>query len=131
MMHFKKRETEDLAYFMERTNRSITGVMKHHGVVTWDVLARRNIFKWAGWVARLAHFDPERITLDILHLKNWNWICNIASQNNGNQLHCRKLHTWRWEKLIYSYFDENFPLQSWHEIAQDAQGWEAIVDNVG
>ncbi len=131
MMHFRKADTESLVPFMERSEKSITNIMQMHSVLSWDTLARRNVFKWAGWVARLQIHDPLRITLDILRHRNWNWICSIADENRGRQLHGRYLHTWRWEKLVYNFFDNNFPGQDWFTVAQDVNAWMGIVDSVG
>ena len=62
----KKQEDEDLTAFMKRTETAITCAMVRHHVISWDIYARRSVFKWAGWVARLAEFDPRRITLAVL-----------------------------------------------------------------
>ena len=130
MMRFKKEEAEDLDHFMRRTERSISNIIECHNVLSWDVLARRNIFKWAGWTARLFKYDPNRITLSVLEHKNLKWIMNIASQNRGRQLHGKYLHTWRWESLVYKYFEENYPGTDWCEVAQSADDWHEIVKNV-
>jgi hypothetical protein len=131
MMRFRKDDEEDLEAYMRRTERSITNIIERHNIVTWDVLARRNIFKWAGWTARLHIHDPHRVTLAILELKNWRWIKDIADRNNGRQLHGRYLHTWRWESIIYKYFQENHPGIDWNYMAQSADSWHEIVQNVG
>ena len=65
MMNFKRRDAETLEAFMERSNVNINDQMASHGILPWDVVARRNIFKWAGWVSRLRVFDPDRITLKV------------------------------------------------------------------
>ncbi len=130
MMCFKKYDTEDLARFMQRTESMISNIIDRHNVISWDTLARRFIFRWAGWVARLEHHDPQRITLAVLRHKNWDWISLIASQNRGRQLHGRYLHTWRWEKLLYKFAEENFPGQKWSDLALDASSWIAIVNTV-
>ena len=62
MCHFKRRDAETLDDFMSRTNKFKNDVMYRNDVQTWDLLVRREVFKWAGWVARLKAFDPHRIT---------------------------------------------------------------------
>ena len=62
-----------------------------------------------------------RLTYQVLKYKDMNWICNIASQNSGNQLHCRKLRTWRWERPLFKYF-EGRPY-TWQESAADKEQW--------
>ena len=115
MSKFFRGEEETIEMFMSRTNEIITSTMISHGMTSWDVIVRRNVFKWAGWVARLAYFDEDRITLKVLRHKNWEWLSVIAAQNKGRQLHGRILKTWRWERLLYSYVNENYPGQSWFD----------------
>jgi hypothetical protein len=130
MCHFKRREAEVTETFMSRTNRFIKDLLKREDMVFWDVLVRREIFKWAGWTARLNIYDCSRITLHILLHKNLDWIQTIAAQNKGNQLHCRHLRVWRWESLIYNYFKENHPGTTWLELAQDDREWMSIVQKI-
>ena len=114
------RDTEVLETFMSRTNRFVNDLMGREGLLTWDIMVRREVFKWAGWVARLRTFDWSRITLHVLLHKNWEWLQTIAMQNNGRQLHGRRLKIWRWEALIYTFFRENHPSTLWFELAQDS-----------
>ena len=130
MCRFKKTDSEDMEMFMRRTNRVINDIMERHNLVAWDVLIRREVFKWAGWVARLSIFDPTRITLHVLLHKNWAWLQVIADQFNGRQLHGRKLKVWRWDALIYRFFDENYPGTSWMQAAQDNTEWNNIVQSL-
>ena len=124
------RDTEVLETFMSRTNRFVNDLMEREGLLSWDIMIRREVFKWAGWVARLRTFDPSRITLHILLHKNWEWLQTIAMQNGGRQLHGRCLRVWRWEALIYRYFRENHPNISWFELAQDSYEWTQIVQTI-
>ena len=83
MCHFKMREAEALDSFMSRTNQFVNDLMEREGLLSWDIMIRREVFKWAGWVARLRTFDCSRITLHILLHKNWEWLQTIAMQNGG------------------------------------------------
>ena len=130
MLRFSRGENEELQPFMQRTNGVISSIMDSYGIISWDSTVRRNVFKWAGWVARLAFHDEQRITLIILRQKDWFWISIIASHNGGRQLHGRILKTWRWERLLYSYAAENYPKQSWFDLAQDPISWSKITDKV-
>ena len=130
MMNFKRDIQDDVETFMRRTNTSITHIIDRHRITSWDILARRNIFKWGGWVARLEQYDPKRITLAILLDKNREWINLIAQNNNGRQLHGRYLHIWRWEALIYKYFEANFPGENWRDVAQIPERWHELVAQV-
>jgi hypothetical protein len=130
MCHFKLRESEDLESFMKRSNQFINDLLERESALTWDILVRRDVFKWAGWTARLRSFDPLRITYNILLQKNWDWIQSVASQNNGRQLHGRCLKIWRWEALIYKFCRENYPDTSWVDMAQDSYEWTQLVQNL-
>ena len=130
MCHFKMRDTEVLETFMSRTNRFVNDLMEREGLLTWDIMVRREVFKWAGWVARLRTFDCSRITLHVLLHENWEWLQTIAMQNNGRQLHGRRLKVWRWEALIYTFFRENHPSIPWFELAQDSYEWSQIVQSI-
>ena len=107
------------------TTKELTSTNMHCAI-----LVRREVFKWAGWVARLNVFDPSRITLHVLLHKNWDWLRVIADQFNGRQLHGRRLKVWRWEALVYKFFDENFPGTSWIQAAQDKSEWEDLVQTI-
>eukprot|EP00973_Karenia_brevis_P004047 556931-Karenia_brevis.AAC.1 len=98
MLHFKRRSEESMDDFMSRTNGTIKRLPILHGRVTWDRLVHREVFKWAGWLSRLYLDSQLRISRVVFRHKDWNWIQQIASQNNGRQLHCRYLRTWRWER---------------------------------
>jgi hypothetical protein len=130
MMAFKRTDTEDVETFMRRTNRTITNLIELHSVLIWDSLARQYIFRWAGWTARLQHLDPHRLTYHVLLHKNRAWLNDVAAANSGRQLHCRYLHVWRWEKLVYSFAESNYPGVSWMDLAQSAEMWYSIVQDV-
>jgi hypothetical protein len=130
MLAFRRNQSEDVEEFMRRTNRTITNLLERHEVVLWDCLARQYVFRWAGWVARLRSFDPNRLTYHVLLHKNRRWINRIAEANHGRQLHCRCFHVWRWEKLLYSFSEANFPNESWLDMAQSADWWYNIVTGI-
>jgi len=130
MCVFPKEVGEDVETYMRRTNAAITCLLAMHNVQPWDLVARQAVFRWAGWVARLRHFDPERLTLSILQHKNLQWLNTIASQNNGRQLHGRILRTWRWESPLQSFIEELHPGVHWVELAQDSDAWREIVSKV-
>jgi ribonuclease HI len=127
MSKFTKGEGEGIEDFMQRTEGAITGMMHRFSVAPWDVVIRRNIFIWAGWVARLAEFDSERLTLKVLNHRNWKWVQNVAACNKGRQLHGRILSVWRWEAILYKYAKENLQGEDWQVKAQTKPEWDAIV----
>ena len=98
--------------------------------MTWDILARREVFKWAGWAARLVGVDPSRITLHVLLHKNWEWLLVMSEQFNGQQLHGPRVKVWRWEALVYSVFGEILFGAPWIQAAQDKSEWSDLVQTI-
>ena len=117
MLSFSRLSGEDLASPMQRSNSIIKHMLKSHHIDRWDVVAHKLVFKWGGWVARLANHDLSRLTLSILRYKDWTYISGIADANNGNQLHGRILRTWRWERPLYKF------RQDWQVFARDQNAW--------
>ena len=78
-----------------------------------------SIARFAGHIARIQMYDPSRLTVATLHWRNGQWLNLVASNNNGNQLHCRKLKVWRWETNLIKMFGE-----SWEQDAFNKDDWE-------
>ena len=74
MLGFQYLQGEDIEGFMRRTNRIISNVIARHGVMTWEYMAHRNLFRFAGFIARTCGKDPLRITSRVFRHKDWNWI---------------------------------------------------------
>ena len=70
-VRFLVHGTEGIEDFMKRTDYSISTILERDDIISWDIYARRLVFKWAGWIARLQTFDPHRITLAVLRYKNF------------------------------------------------------------
>jgi hypothetical protein len=124
MLHFKRREVEDLDSFMMRTNGTIKNVLQTHNIDRWDFLAHKAVYVWAGWVARLRIYDQTRLSYEVLNDRDWQYISAIAAENNGRQLHGRILRTWRWERPLYKLN------ANWQDLAQDAATWDAELSNM-
>ncbi len=45
--------------------------------------------------------DGSRITVKVLQYSSWDWIRQVAANNNGNQLHGRRLRLGQWERPLY------------------------------
>ena len=52
MIGFTRGEDEHIETFMRRTNATISSLMSRHEVISWDSMARRQVFMWAGWLVR-------------------------------------------------------------------------------
>lgn len=53
---FKTRDTKNLETLTSRTNQFVNDLMHRQVIRTWGSVARREVFKWAGWAARLLAF---------------------------------------------------------------------------
>ena len=124
MMHFKYRPDDTMDSFMHRTESSISHVFDIHNVQLFDELAHRAVFRWAGKLTQIQLLDPSRLTSIVFGHKDWDWIQVVASQNNGRQLHGRRLRTWRWERPLYKFFGDN-----WKVFAQDPAEWASLERN--
>ena len=125
MVALRRRPEEDDETFMIRLNSKIKRLKQSHSFEEWPRTYHRKVFKWAGHVARMASYDPQRTTHRILQHKCWQWIRRVASSNNGNQLHGRRLRVWRWEAPFYRYHKD----ESWQQIAQDRGSWDQHLDD--
>ena len=119
MLHFTRDEYETADFVMERTNRTIKGLIQHLNAETWDLAYHRNVFKFGAWLARLSDFDPSRVTYHVFKHKDWRWIRKIARANSNSQLHGRKLRTWRWERPLYVCAGEHWP-----DLAMNEEQWD-------
>ena len=110
--------------YMIRACRKIRHLKGFHGVADWDAIYFRTIFAWAGHVARMRQYAATRLTYKVLQFKSWLWISAVANDNEGGQLHGRKLRTWRWERTLYKYFTD----RDWQDVAQDKAFWISQLD---
>eukprot|EP00973_Karenia_brevis_P067140 9337114-Karenia_brevis.AAC.1 len=124
MVAIKRGGTETMEDFMHRFNTRILDLKRMHAFTDWDVLYHRRFFNWAGHIARMQQYAPERVTSRVLRHKCWQQIQAIASANRGNQLHGRRLKCWRWERLLYTYFAESH----WMAVALDRSNWNSHLE---
>jgi len=125
MVGSRRSNDESLADYMVRSARTVKHLMLRHRVESWDAHYHRLQFKWGGEVARMVHKCPAAITYQVLKHKDIRWIHTTAEQYGGNQQHCRKLHTWRWERCFIKYSP------SWQEDALDKTKWTNSLDDMG
>ena len=128
MLRLKKGDDETVGMFCERYARNVKQVLHAHGEQSWDETYDGLVFSWAGHVHRIGSYDPDRLTFQVLHYKKLQWIQLIASQNGGNQLHCRKLHTWRWERPLYKFFADREG--SWQQSAANKTEWQQLLPDM-
>ena len=116
MLGCRRGSGEQLAEYMVRTARVMKNLMQRHGFERWDLFYHRMQFAWGGKVARMAQDCPDRLTYHVFKYRDIGWIHSIADQNHGNQLHCRKVHTWRWERCFMKY-NPKWQLQALDKVA--------------
>ena len=91
-----RADDEDMSVFMGRWHSRIKRVKETYNFRDWEKKYHRSVYSWGGHEARMVAYDAQRATYRVLLHKSWQHVQTIASQNHGNQLHGRKLHTWRW-----------------------------------
>ena len=126
MITVRRITHEDTAAHVARLHSRIKHFKERHAFEDWDRIYHRSIFKWAGHVVRFKSWDRKRLTYRVLKYFDWRHIQKIADNNSGNQLHGRKIRTWRWERPLYRYFSES----SWQECAQCKQSWTSQLEDM-
>ena len=126
MLGWRPFSSESKSDYMERLCRRLKHLKNIHGIRSWDKTYLRSVFAWAGHVARIPQYDSSRITHKTMIFKNWGWIKSVAANNDGNQLHGRKLRTWRWERPMTKYYSRS----PWEEAAQDKDFWTSKLDDM-
>ena len=125
----QKKEPEDTAgVFVHRANKRLRLFSSEHGRLSWSVRYHKSVFSLAGHFARFPQYDVDRLTHCVLRYTDWAYIQQIAVQNSGRQLHCRRLRTWRWERQMYKYFPSS--PSAWLEAAQDKKLWASSLDSM-
>ena len=121
----RRRPSESMEDFMSRLGSKIKAVKNAHGFNNWDAIYLQRLFSWAGHVARLQEYDPDRATFRVLQHRNYKWIRDIARRNGGNQMHGRKVRVWRWEYKV----DRFFKGSEWQTTALSKTAWYERLDS--
>eukprot|EP00959_Pyramimonas_sp_CCMP1952_P417000 8736408-Pyramimonas_sp.AAC.1 len=125
MMPLRRWPSETLSNFMHRLGLRVQTVKKTNGFQNWDSIYLQRMFSWAGHVARLRDYDPDRITFLVLQYRNFKWIRDRARRNGGNQMHGRKVRVWRWEHSVDSFFKGS----EWQHVALCKSSWYERLDS--
>ena len=112
--------------YMEQINSRIKRVKGLYNVLNWDTWYHRAVFEWAGHVARISQYDESRLTPQVLAHRHWHWIQSIAAANRGSQLHGKRFRTWRWERPLYKFFEND----RWETAAQHKAEWHDQLDTM-
>ena len=114
--------------FMARINRKVARLKNLHHVVDWDKHYHKLVFSWAGHLTRMPTYAAHRETYKVFCFKDWRWIQGVAEENAGNQLHCRRLRVWRWERPMVKYFEDGQDGSTWQAKAQDKESWTSQLE---
>lgn len=120
----KRYPNEDLDAYMPRCYRCCDRFRVASHTMRWDERSQMYVARFAGHIARMRLHDPDRLTLQALHWRNQAWLDIVAENNNGNQLHCRRLKVWRWESSLVRFFG-----RAWEAVADDREEWERQTRN--
>ena len=127
MIGFTWGEDEHIEILMRRSNATISSLMSRHEVISWDSMARRHVFMFAGWLVRIRLHDKNRITLFILAHKDLDYVHEYADRHGGRQHHGRFLKVWRWESLLRNVAAKHFQ-ERWQDRALDEIEWKKFTE---
>ena len=127
MINPKRRPEEPDDEYFKRLATKIHDVMDMAEILSWDAKWRRLYFNWAGVVARLPIFDPQRLTTRVLCYRDLKSIHEFAAKNNGHQGHNGSVHAWRWEQRIFN-FAKRFKMRGWKDLAASKRSWMELQD---
>ena len=115
--------------YVHECNRRLKHIKARLSISSWDHLAMRNHFGWAGYVARLGKLDPWRLTYRVMIFKNREWLDVVEAANNGRQLHGRRLRVWRWG-LVLVKWSKKCQVKDWKILAEDRRAWLSVLDEM-
>ena len=88
-----------------------------HGWRRWGEEALLSCFKWAGHVARITAWAPERLVGKALRYRGAQYLADMKVLT-GTQGHPERFHVWRWELLFSKHWGPN-----WSNLALNGEQW--------
>jgi len=113
-----RRPEEKVDEYSWRVQSAVNRAIERYST-PWDIKYHQKLFGTAGHLARLAKYDPGRVSGRILFFKNLNWIYD-QQKKFGSQRHCRRFRVWRWERPIHRFLGPN-----WTQLALEKEAWNA------
>ena len=86
----------------------------------WDEVVLGRLHSWAGHLARIRNYDPNRLTLQVLDFKGMLELTTLMYMN-GSQGHAARFHVWRWEAQFHKFYVDSGP--TWQDAARGHR-WE-------
>ena len=123
MIKTTKLLTDDADTYCARANRVRRNLAQKLDWCSWDTLAHRRYFSFAGHLARIEAYDPGRPSVRVLKFKNYQFLERLMDRNQGRQIHCRRLRIWRWERPLWLRHGAD-----WSSVALNAEWWKNNLD---
>ena len=122
VISFARNHGEDDESYFHRRNSCIRDVRVSVNAPTWDALVLGRLHAWAGHLARIRVYDPQRLTLRVL---DWRSVLELESLQflTGSQGHGKRFHVWRWEAQFHKfYLDQGI---TWQDAAKGCKWTES------
>jgi hypothetical protein len=78
--------------------------------------------EWAGHLARMREYRPGSWTVKVLQWRNRKHLETIMLNNQGSQMHGRKIRVWRWEHYMAANMGAD-----WMDLAVDKEAWRKLT----
>ena len=110
--------------WVERSNRRLKILCTLWNRPRWETVYYKQVYAWAGHIARYAIHDPSRLTLHVQRYKDLAWLAH-RKKRFGSQLHAfGRLKVWRWESIIAKQVPD------WMNAALDGPAWQQRLDHL-
>eukprot|EP00973_Karenia_brevis_P028506 3929526-Karenia_brevis.AAC.1 len=76
----------------------------------------RTSYRWAGHVARMGKYEPDRLVYQALTYKDRSYLRTLEEMY-GQQCHGRNFRKWRWERQFYKILGDDWLKQAWDNTA--------------
>ena len=122
ILRIRQKPNELNDFYHHRVAALSARIRQKLNVPCWSDTYAKAIWTFAGHIARLGEYDPNRPTHQVLLLQNRNFLKKTEIANRGSQLHGYRFRVWRWERHFYNYTEKG-NLGDWMNIAQSRRAW--------
>ena len=114
----RKTDEEPMEAYMRRAYQKIRQLMLKAKIIPWDQCVLILGHRWAGHVARMKVYEPQRVVHMALGYKDYRYLKHFEG-TIGSQGHHYSFHVWRWEKQFVDYYG-----LAWRDLAVDPECWK-------
>ena len=111
------------AEYMSQTAIKMNRYRERRGLRRWDEEALLKVYNWAGHVARMQKYNPNRLAYKVLAFRDVRYLSTLESLY-GQQCHGKRFHVWRWEQQISQIHGKE-----WQQIALSGEKWEDLREH--